>query len=48
MREQDGQDMGRTEKESNKKDVLIEEAIIELARRLALGKFPVIHKDDLN
>lgn len=37
----------RMERESKKKDVLIEGATIELvARSLALENFPVIHKDD--
>ena len=32
--------------ESKKRDVLIEGAILGLARNLALEKFPVIPKDD--
>ena len=32
--------------ESKERDILIEGAIIELARNLALEKFPGIHKDD--
>ena len=32
--------------ENKKRDILIEEAILGLARNLALEKFPGIHKDD--
>ena len=46
LREQDGRDGGRTERESKERDVLIEGAIMELTRNLALEKFPVIHQDD--
>ena len=42
----DGLDVGRTEEESKERDISIEEAIVGLARNLALGKFPGIHKDD--
>ena len=38
--------MGRTETENKKKVILIEQAIMGLARNLALEKFPGIHKDD--
>lgn len=40
--------MGRTEKESNERDSLIEGTIMGLTRSLSLGKFPGIHKDDPN
>ena len=32
--------------ESKERDILIEDAIMRLARNLALGKFPGIHKND--
>ena len=44
MREWDGQDEGRTERESKETDIFIEQAIMVLARNLALGKFPGIHR----
>ena len=44
MKEQDGQDGGRREKDSKKRDILIEGVIIGLARNLALGTFSGIHK----
>lgn len=34
--------------ESKERDILIDEAIIGLARNLALEKFPGTHKDDPN
>ena len=34
--------------ESKERDILIEGAIVGLARNLALGKFPGAHKDDPN
>ena len=33
-------------KENKERDILIEGAIMGLAKSLALGKFPGIHKDD--
>ena len=48
MREQDGQVGERTEKESKERDILIDGSIMGLARNLALGKFPGIHKDNLS
>ena len=48
MREWYSQDGGRTEKESKKRDILIEGAIIGLARNLAPGKFQEIHKNEPN
>ena len=39
MRQQDGLDGGRTERESKERGVLIEGAIMGLASNLALGKF---------
>ena len=47
MRERDGRDGGRRERESKESDILIERAIMGLAGNLTLGKFPGIHKDDL-
>lgn len=35
-------------RESKERDILVEGAIMKLARNLALGKFPQIHKDDPN
>ena len=46
MWEKDGQIGGRTKRENKERDILIEGAIMGLARNLALGKFPGIHKDD--
>ena len=46
MRELNSQDGGRTERERKKRDILIEGAIMELARNLAVEKFPGIHKND--
>ena len=37
---------GRREKKTKKKDILTEGAIMGLARKLALGKFPGIQKDE--
>ena len=42
----DGLDVGRTERESMERDILIEEVIMGLARNLALEKFLGIHKVD--
>ena len=39
-------EMGRTERESKERDILIEGAIMRLARNLALRKFLRIHKND--
>ena len=39
MREWDGGDGKRTERESKERNILIERAIIELERNLTLGKF---------
>ena len=44
MREWDGQDGGRTERKSKETDIFFEQAIMVLARNLALGKFPGIHR----
>ena len=38
--------MGRTERESRERAILIEGAIMGLVRNLALGKSSAIHKDD--
>ena len=38
--------MKKDRDESKKRDILIEGAIMELARNLALEKFSGIHKDD--
>ena len=46
MWEWGAQEVGRTEKERKERDILIEGAIKGLARNMALGKFPGIHKDD--
>ena len=44
MREWDGQDGGRTERKSKETDIFFEQAIMVLARNLALGKFPGIQR----
>ena len=44
MRDPEGQVGGRTERESKERDILIEGAIMGLARNMALGKFPRIHR----
>ena len=46
MKELDSRDWGSEKIESKERDVLIEEAIIDLQRNLALEKFSGIHKDD--
>ena len=46
MRKQDGRNGGRTEMESKDRDILTEGTIVGLARKLALEKFPRIHKND--
>ena len=46
LRELDGRNAGRTERKSKVRDILIEGAIMGLARNLAVEKFPGIHKDD--
>ena len=46
MREWDAQEMSRTVREKKERDTLIEGAIKELSRNMALGKFPGIHKND--
>lgn len=47
MREPDGKDEERTERERKKKrDIFIEGVIVWLSRNFSLGKFPGIHKDD--
>ena len=46
MREWDSQAGGRTDMRARKEDFFIEEAIMGLARNLALEKFLGIHKDD--
>ena len=38
--------MGKSRWRKNRDDILIEGAIMGLARNLALEKFPGIHKDD--
>lgn len=48
MREQDGQNRGRTESESKESHILIEGVIMELARKRVLENFPEIHKNDPN
>ena len=48
LKKWDSRDREQTETESKERDILIEGAIIGLARNLALEKFPGIHKDDLN
>ena len=40
------QDGGRTETKRKERDILIEGAIMRLARKLELEKFPGIPKDD--
>ena len=47
MREQDGQDEGKKERESKKRAILIEGAIMELARNLVLKKLPRIPAKNL-
>ena len=44
MREWDGQDGGKTERESKETDIFFKQAIMMLARNLALRKFPGIHR----
>ena len=47
MREQDdGRVEQRTKRESRERDIMIEGAIMGVARNLALEKFPEIHKDE--
>ena len=46
MREWDDQDGEKTERKRKERDILIEGTILGLARNLALGKFPGIHKDN--
>ena len=46
MREQDRQDGVRTETENKERNILIEGAILGLARNLALEKFLGIYKND--
>ena len=46
LKKWDGRDRGRIEKYSKERDILIEGAIVGLARNLVLGKFPGNHKDD--
>ena len=46
MREWNGREGGRTERESKERDILIEAAIMGLARNLTLMKFSGIHKVD--
>ena len=46
MREWNGQDGGRKGRESKESNLFIEGAIMGLAKNIALGKFPGIHKDD--
>ena len=46
MREWIAQEGGKTVREKNKRDILIEKGIKGLLRNIALGKFPRIHKDD--
>lgn len=38
----------RTERERKERNILIEGAVKGLARNMALGKIPEIHKDDLS
>ena len=45
MREQDGQDEGRTERERKKRNILIEGAIMGLERNKVVGKLSGIHKN---
>ena len=46
LRDWDSQDRGRTETESKERDILIEGAIMELARNLAVEKCPRTHRDE--
>ena len=46
MSKQNSRDGGRTERENKELGVLIEGAIMGLARNLTLEKFPEIYKDD--
>ena len=46
MREWDSQDGGKDRYESKKRDILIEGAIMNLARKMALEKCPRTHMDD--
>ena len=48
IKKESAQEGGRTKRERNQRAILIEEAIKGLARSMALGKFPEIHKDDPN
>lgn len=48
MRVFDGPVGGRTEKEKNERDILIEHAIMELRRNLVSGKLPGIQEDNAN
>ena len=45
MREWDGRNRGRTGRKRKERDIVIEGAIIGLARNLALGKFPGISQE---
>ena len=46
MRDQDGRVGGRTERESNGRDIMIQEVVIGLGRNLVPGKLPGTRKDD--
>ena len=46
MKEWDDQNEGRRERETKERDIMIEGAIMGLAKNLALGNFLGIHKDD--
>lgn len=46
MGDQKGQVGGKTERESKEMNILVEGTIMGLARKVALGKFPKIHKAD--
>ena len=46
MRERDAQEIGGKVRERKERDILIEGVIKGIARNIALGKFPGIHKDD--
>ena len=46
MRGWDSGDGGKDRYKSKERDILIEGAIMELARNLALEKCPGIHRDD--
>lgn len=46
MREWDAQEGKRTLRERNERDALIEQAIKDLLRNIALGNFQEVHKDD--